>query len=76
MLREPQGLPAGVVEAANKMHQRRAGMRWSGDVLTFRAMSGRAAWQAMTHAANQMPDVSVRYPGDEKNIVRGLDTGF
>ena len=51
---------SGVVEAANKVHQRRAGMRWSGgqNVLTFRAMSGRAAWRAMTgtHAANQVPD--------------------
>ena len=61
---------SGVVEAANKVHQRmkRAGMRWSieggQNVLIFRAlmMSGRfdAAWRAMTgtHAANenQVPD--------------------
>ena len=56
----------GIVEAANKVHQRmkRAGMRWSieGGVLTFRAISDRfdAAWRAMTetHAANenQVPD--------------------
>ena len=48
---------SGVVEAANKVHQRmkRAGMRWSieGGVLTFRAWSDRLAWQAMTGAANE-----------------------
>ena len=54
---------AHIVEAANKVHQRRAGQRWSieggQNVLTFRAlmMSGRfdAAWWAMTgtHAANE-----------------------
>ena len=35
-------------------------MRWSGDVLTFRAMSGRAARRAMTETRaaneNRVPD--------------------
>ena len=48
-----KGYGSGVVEAANKVHQRRAGMRWSveGGVLTFKALirSGRfyLAWQTM-----------------------------